>query len=135
MILDGPLSRESRRFKMFINVQQRRFKVFKNVKYIQDQHWMSFKIGIGMFEQSDFCYSITRCVGREAFIMVYIQLYICNSIPGWHNCLYLFEDEYALLPRFWLDIQLLLPTDSSATPPGALTLMSLSLSLSLSLPF
>ena len=38
------------------------------------------------------------------FVFVFVRLYM------------------QFFPRFWLDIQLLLPTDSSATPLGALTL-------------
>ena len=44
---------------------------------------------------------------NQTSIIILLQIYFCMNI---------------LLPRFWLDIQLLLPTDSSATPLGALTL-------------
>ena len=44
---------------------------------------------------------------NQTSIVMLLQINFCMNI---------------LLPRFWLDIQLLLPTGSSATPLGALTL-------------
>ena len=104
-----------------------------------------FKIELGCsFKQSDFYHNFAPnlflhehtpseiLVGYPASAPYWL---LCNSSGGPHSkwlslslslssSLYLsFVRMYMqFLPRFWLDIQLLLPTDSSATPLGALTL-------------
>ena len=94
---------------------------FSQMSYIQKvviHSTCAFKIGLELYS------GLAGWPGSPK----YCSIYCCCKDFGWisHFCV-IFQYfsilfNILLLQRFWLDIQVLLPPDSSATPWGALTL-------------
>ena len=94
---------------------------FSQMSYIQKvviHSTCAFKIGLELYS------GLAGWQGSPK----YCSIYCCCKDFGWisHFCV-IFQYfsilfNILLLQRFWLDIQVLLPPDSSATPWGALTL-------------